>query len=780
MSDMKQIINDSFTNYSGAVLQSRALVDVRDCVKPSARQIFYSMFQRKLTHDKPFKKTNNAIGMAMADYYIHGDNSCEGIIMRAAQPFAMRYPFVEVEGSYGDIKMSGNWAAPRYTSSRLAPITSVLFEDIDKDVITEWRDNYDDTKQYPSVLSSKGFYNIVNGTMGIGVGAASSIPQFNLKEVNDALIKLLWNPDIDFEEIYCCPDFATGGYLLNEAEVKESLKKGTGFSCKLRSVVEYDEKEKCFVVTQIPFSVYTSTIRDELNAIISSDKNPGIEKYNDLTNEEPLIKIYLSKRANPDKVLAFLYKNTSLQSYYGINMTMLKDGRFPKVFTWKEALQEHINHEIMVYKRGFEFDLKKIEKRLHIIDGLKIALANIEEVVKIIKSSSTTAAASKTLQSNYNLDSEQAKAILDMKLSRLAHLEIEKLEKEEQDLLAEADRLKEILDNETLLKQEIEKGFTEVSKKYGDSRRTKVLNVGGDEEENIEQKQLTLSFTNEGAVFVAETSTLYSQKRNGVGTKFKLENGEYVVDTLVGDNTDTIMFFTNKGNLYHTKMNNFDLGEKQYINRYVTIADNEEIVSATILGKSNDKKNILFITKNGIAKKSLLSEYNLKRNTGSIAIKLDAKDEITSVLFIDEEPIGILTEKGNFVMIETKDIRAIGRVARGVVGVKLNDGDKVVSAKVITTDVKEIVSISKDGYAKRTLIEEFKITGRGTKGVKIQNSDKLVDFLPICTEQEILVVSSKAQLKVKLNEISLLGRGALGVKTIKLSETSKIIKICSL
>ena len=367
-----------------------------------------------------------------------------------------------------------------------------------------------------------------------------------------------------------------------------------------------------------------------------------------------------------------------------------------------------------------------------------------------------------------------------MKLSRLAHLEIETLEKEEQDLLAEADRLKEILDNETLLKQEIEKGFTEVSKKYGDSRRTKVLNVGGDEEENIEQKQLTLSFTNEGAVFVAETSTLYSQKRNGVGTKFKLENGEYVVDTLVGDNTDTIMFFTNKGNLYHTKMNNFDLDEKQYINRYVTIADDEEIVSATILGKSNDKKNILFITKNGIAKKSLLSEYNLKRNTGSIAIKLDAKDEITSVLFIDEEPIGILTEKGNFVMIETKDIRAIGRVARGVVGVKLNDGDKVVSAKVITTDVKEIVSISKDGYAKRTLIEEFKITGRGTKGVKIQNSDKLVDFLPICTEQEILVVSSKAQLKVKLNEISLLGRGALGVKTIKLSETSKIIKICSL
>ena len=296
MGNLTNTINESFIQYSGAVLQSRALVDVRDGLKPSARQIFYSMLGRKLTHDKPYKKTANAVGMAMADFYIHGDSSCEGVIMRAGQPFAMRYPLVEVKGNAGSLIESGNWAAMRYTESRLSKLSSILFNDIDKETITEWRDNYDNTKQFPAVLPSKGFYNLCNGTMGIGIGMASSVPQYNLREMNQALEKLLLNPNCSFEDIYIAPDFATGAILLNESDVKESMKHGTGFACKLRSIVDYDKKERCFVVTEIPYGVYTNTICGQLEEIINGEDNPGVDRFNDLTGKTALIKIYLTKK----------------------------------------------------------------------------------------------------------------------------------------------------------------------------------------------------------------------------------------------------------------------------------------------------------------------------------------------------------------------------------------------------------------------------------------------------------------------------------------------------
>ena len=387
MADLKSIVENGFTQYAGAVLQSRALIDVRDGLKPSARQIFYSMKLHKNTSDKPYQKTANPVGLAMAEFYIHGDASCLGIIMRAGQSFAMRYPLVDVKGNAGTLIESGNWAAPRYTESRLSKVSDLLFADIDKDTVEEWRDSYDNTKQYPGVLPSKGFYNIVNGTQGIGIGMASSVPQYNIKDVNNALITLIDNPDCDFDDIYCAPDFATGGILYNENEVKQSMKNGEGFACKIRSVVEFDKKERCFVVTEVPYGVYTNTICGQLENIINGEENPGIERFNDLTGKTPLIKIYLTAKANPDKVLRYLFKNTSLQSYFSINFTMLDMGRFPKVFTWKEMLQAHIDHEKVVYRRGFEFDLRKIELRIHVIDGLLICLANIDEVVKTIKSS---------------------------------------------------------------------------------------------------------------------------------------------------------------------------------------------------------------------------------------------------------------------------------------------------------------------------------------------------------------------------------------------------------
>ena len=779
MSNLKDIISEGFTQYAGAVLQSRALVDVRDCLKPSARQIFYCLYTDKFLPSKPFKKTLKAIGSA-ARMYIHGDSSCEGVIMRAGQNFAMRYPLIEVEGNAGNLISSGNWAAPRYTASRLSEFSVRLFEDIDKETITEWRDNYDDTEQYPSVLPSKGFYNIVNGTQGIGVGAASSIPQFNLKEVNEALETLLLNQNATFDEICCLPDFATGAILLNEEEVKAALKTGQGAACKLRSVVEWDQKDRCFVVTEIPYAVYTNTICGELEEILNDElNNPGIERFIDLTNTGPLIKIYLTKRANPDRVLKYLYKNTSLQSYFGINMTMLENGRFPKVFGWKAALQNHIDHEKVVYRRGFEFDYAKIQKRIHILNGLLVCIANIESVIKIIKTSVNTAAASKALQDCFLLDAEQAKAVLDMKLSRLANLEVKKLEDEKEKLINEADRLHMILTDEDLFNKELIKGWHAISEKFGDARRTQIRNIEHESDEPTEKKQLSLSFTNKGAVFVTETSSLYSQRRNGVGQKFKLEKDEILVDNIVGENTETILFFTNKGNYYYLKMGDFTVGEKQYLSNYFSIGDTETLTTAVSLNPKNAAKFIVFVTRNGLIKKSQLSEYNMKRNVGAQAIKLDSNDEIVSILIMEDNRLGIMSKSGQFIMVATASIKPIGRVTRGIIGIKLNSGDHVISARAIPKNTTHLFSISTDGYGKSTAISEFNITGTNTKGVKIQKSDSMSDFIPVISTSDILINSNTTQIRIKSNEIPTLSRGAQGTKLIKLTN-NKVIGISSL
>ena len=778
MSNLLPIIEDSFTQYSSAVIQSRALVDVRDGLKPSARQIFYSMLIRKLTPDKPYKKTANAVGMAMADFYIHGDSSAEGVIMRAGQPFAMRYPLVDVKGNSGSLIESGNYAAMRYTESRLSKLGTYLFNDIDKETITEWKDSYDNTKQYPAVLPTKGYYNICNGSMGIAVGLAASIPQYNLREMNEKLEYLLLHPDCEFENIYIAPDFATGAILLNENDVKNSMKKGSGFACKLRSIVEYDKKDNCFVVTEIPYGVYTNTICGELEDIINGEENPGVDRFNDLTHKTPLIKIYLTKKANPDRVLKYLYKNTSLQSHYSINFTMLDNGRFPKVFTWKEMLQAHIDHEKEVYRRGYEFDLKKIEDRLHIIAGLLICIEDIDEVVRTIKESKSTSDARVQLIKNYGLDEVQAKAILDMKLSRLAHLEVEKLKSEKTKLENERNFIYNIIRNEELFNNELIKGWREVAKKFGDARRTQILNISKEDEEPTETKELLINLSNQNNIYVTTVSTLYTQRRGGVGNKFKMSKGEYVISTASGTNLDTVLLFSNKGNCYNLSPSTLQFETVLPIESLVELGPNEQIKNLVFLNKSRQKNYIIFLTKNGILKKSQLSEYNIKRKGGVKALNLDTNDEIVSVLFLNEERIGMLTARGQFVMCETKDIRAIGRVARGVKGITLNKDDYLVCAQVIPSDTKEFLTISEKGYIKRTSIKDFSITGRGTKGSKIHKlndeDDSLICFGALVNETETVIVSSNAQIKINLNEVNLLTKGAQGTKSIKLSNAKVI------
>ena len=780
MAELKPIIEQSMTQYAGAVLQSRALVDVRDCLKPSARQIFFCMDKYKYTAAKPFNKTMAAIGDAMKHFYIHGDSSCEGIIMRAGQPFAMRYPLVEVKGNGGTLLSSGNWAAPRYTETRLSKLAAYLFNDIDKDTIDDWRDNYADNEQYPGVLPTKGFYNLVNGTSGIGIGMACSVPQYNLRELNNALIHLIDNPDCDFNEIYCAPDFATGAILYNESDVKESMKNGTGFACKLRSVVEFDSKERCFVVTEIPYGVYTNTICGQLEEIVNGEDNPGIERFNDLTGSTPLIKIYLAKKANPDRVLKYLYKNTFLQYHYGINFTMLDNGRFPRVFGWKEMLQSHIDHERKVYLRAFSYDLNKIKKRLHIIDGLLKAISMIDEVVKTVRQAADTKNASIGLQRLLSIDEEQAKAILEIKLARLAHLEVDKLNKERDNLNIEKEHTENILSNEELFKEEIKKGWREVASKFGDARRTKIINISKDDEEPTEIKSLQISMTNQNNLYLSEISTLYTQKRGGVGNKAKLGAGEYVIHTEAIESNEEVAFFTRGGEFYHYPASALAVGEKIAVESLFGLTNGERIVAISSFNKRRASQNIVFFTKNGFVKKSELAEYNLKRSGSLKAINLDANDEIASILFINDEDVGIMTEMGNFIRITTKDIRPIGRVAKGIKGIKLNDGDAVCCAYPIKADSQYIVSVTASGLFKKTHISEFTIQGKNTKGAKIHKltgKDHMADFMALGTETEILVASSQSCIKLSVNDIPTLSRVTQGAKAIKMSDTAKIIGI---
>lgn len=778
---LKETLEKSFETYAGMTIMDRAICDARDCLKPGARMSMYAQYIEKITPDKPYKKSQKSVAAAMDHFYVHGDLSLYPLFARMGKPFAMRYVLEDFQGNTGTIEESSNEAASRYTEMRLAPISMNLFHNIEKDTIEKWHDNYTGEEQYPAVLPSVGFYNIVNGTSGIATAIASSIPQFNLREVNEAMIKLLWNRDIPFDEIYCAPDFCTGGIMLNAAEVKESLKVGNGFACKMRSVVEYDSKESCIIVKETPYGVYTETIRKQLAKILESDENPGIEKFLDQSGTSALLKIFIGKKANPDKVIRYLYKNTSIQYHYPINMIMLDHGKTPKMFGWREALQAHIDHEIEVYTNAYNFDIKKIDARLHILEGLTVALANIDEVVQLIKSAPSSQAAKTLLCQKFLLTEIQAKHILDMKLSRLAKLEVEKLKNEIESLLTERERITAILDDEKLLKAEIEKGMRAVATKYGDARRTKVINLEkGSDEEPTEIRQLQISLSNQNSVFVTESSTLFTQKRGGVGNKAKLLDGEYITSSITVASNEVVLFFTKSGNVVHCAASSLPLNDKVHIQTLVNIPNDEEICALTSASKKDKPPHILFFTKNGLVKKSELSEYNMTRKGAIKALTLDPGDEIVSVVFTSTDRAGVLTETGNFIMIETEDIRPIGRVARGVKAIKLNDGDYVISARIIPDDTKYIASISGSGLFKKTPFNEFSTQGRGTKGSKIQKlneGDYMADFYPITKDGEVLVASTNACIKLTTNDVPVFSRGALGNKSIKLGPLHNVVKI---
>ena len=641
MKDLYDVVRESFRDYAGAVISDRAIVDVRDCLKPSPRMLLYYQYKKKNRSDKPHVKSAKIVGGVLGDYYVHGDSSAYGIYTRMAQPFSMRYPLEDFQGNVGNL-MGDPPAAMRYTECRLNQLASeYLFQGLDKNAVKVWKDNFDETETMPSVLPSVGFYNICNGSVGLGIGISSSIPQFNLREVNAALIRLIENPDSEFAAIYCAPDFATGGIITNAAEIRESIRVGKGASIRIRGVAEYDAKSNSITITEVPYGVTTSLITSEINTIIEHEPECGIEKYNDGTGLNAELTIYLAKDANPHTILKRLYKETSLESWFSVNMTMLEDGRFPKVFGWKEALQSYIAHMDECKRRELKFDMDALIHRNHILDGLKIALANIDDVVALIRNSESAAKAKIGLMETYGLDDEQAKAILDMKLQRLANLEAIKVNKEFEENAVEIDRLGNILGSQEEVNKLLIAALREVATKFGDARRTQLMNLS-EQVQEIEEEEVTLSVSG-NAIKVA---------KRGVKDCFKTTN------------LSTLLFVTNQGKMYHVPVSSvIEAGSAKIA---TLIKDNAPIVYYGDLEQTKLNKFWMFATSDGMVKKSNIEEYNYYGRNGTKMLKLRENSVIIACgVFTSNNESFIVPRENTKVTISVGIVNPTGKAAMG-------------------------------------------------------------------------------------------------------------------
>lgn len=792
---MLDVVENSFATYAAMTIQDRAIVDARDGLKPSQRQCMYSLLTNKYIHSKPYVKSQECVGKAMADYYVHGDSSCYDLLSRMARPYNMRYPLMDFKGQYGPIS-TGVPSSARYTDMRLGQLGEYLFNNIDKECIDIWFDNYSNTKTFPSVVPSLGYYNICNGTSGIATSLSSSIPSFNVKEVNEAMIKLLRNPDISFDEIYCAPDFGIGGTILNANEVKEILRYGGGenvkdklfngkpmrSSVRMRASVTIDESERAIYFTEVPFGVYTHTIVEQIISAMNDGAITGIAKdgIKDLSKNTANIKIIYEKGINPTTLIKKLFKLTDLDTSYPINLLMLDNGTTPRLFTWKEALQAHIGHEIKTRTKIHEFELRKIDARLNVVGGLLIALANVDEVVELIRSSNDSDEAKTKLTERFGFNVAQAEAILRLTLGKLMHLEIQSFVKEKEQLLADKQNHIDILENKELLYDEIEKGFKEVIAKIGDERKTRLENFDFSSEdedaEPVERKELLITYTNLGNIYAQETTTLIAQKRGGKGTNFKLKADEYVTQSISTDNMGWLYAFTNKGKMYSVMTDSITLGRNN-ASVLFGLEAGEKVSYINTFSKKSGGNYFYFITKDGMIKKTAVSEYKSQKK-GIIAIKLKDGDEVVTVFAANGGNIGVLSSSGKFIVFDGSEISDTGRNTAGVRAIKLKDGESVISAAKIMGD--NLVTVTEYGMVKKTSMSEFNTQGRGGTGVSISGvstNDRVVDFLTFREDCDIMIISSKKNIKIPSAQISTQSRTGKGSKGITLDEKEKVKSI---
>jgi DNA gyrase subunit A len=685
--DFQHTIEDAFLKYGASIAQERSLPDVRDMLKIGLRQGLYAQFTNKLTHKDKFQKAKKSVAAAMSQSYVHGDVAMYDTLIRAARPWSSRYPLEDVQGSYGNPSSPDSHAADRYVEMKAGAIADFMFDGLKKNAITEWYDNYDSTEQIPSVFPSIGYWNIVNGCQGIAVAMATSVPQFNLKEVNNALIKIIQTPEVSYDDIYCAPDFATGGTITNAAEIKESLRVGKGKSIRLRANIKFNPKENMLQATELPYGVFTNTVMDQLASLVNDDPDYGIDRVIDHTKKEADIRIYLSKGQNPDKMIAKLYHDTMLENHYSINMILLDQGRFPKVFGWREACDAYIDHIRQCKRNMIQFDLDKALARENVLNGLLIALADIDNIVAIIKGSDSPADAKKVLIAKYKFNDPQVDAILDMKLSRLCRLDGVKISDELAEITKFIGECNHLLSEPTALDEKLIELLNLVSQKFGDARRTQVTNVLGDEEEpeEIKEEDIAIVFTDMKSFHIKEKGKLAAVKKQTV---------------LYTTNLGSLTLVTNAGKMYNIPLSKLKLN-KEYKTADVADIGAEKPLLLIDTRTFNAYKSLTCVTKKGFIKKSHIGEYIARAKKGTAAIKLEEGDSLVSVILSsdDEDRVAIISSSDYYNCFPLSDVAYTGRLTKGVKAIKLAEKEEVKEAKWVGDNT-------------------YKITGRAVKGVK--------------------------------------------------------------
>ena len=691
--DFQKTTEEAFLKYAASVAQERAIPDVRDMLKIGLRQGLYAQYTNKLTHKDKFQKAQKSVAAAMTQSYVHGDVAMYDALIRAARPWSTHYPLEDVQGSYGNPSSPDSHAAARYVEMRASELSNYLFEGLKKNAINEWYWNYDDSEQIPSVFPSIGYWNIVNGCSGIAVAMATSVPQFNIKEVNEALIKLINNPQASFEEIYCAPDFATGSTITNGNEVKESLRLGKGKSVRLRATLTYHAAEHMIQATELPYSVFTNTVIDQLAQLTQDDPDYGIDKVIDHTKRTADIRIYLSKGVNPNKMMAKLYHDTSLENWFSINMVLLDKGRFPKVFGWREACLAYIEHIRECKRNMIQYDLDKALARENIIEGLLIAIANIDDIVAIIKGSDNPDEAAKALIAKYGFNKEQVDAILAMKFSSLCRLDGVKLKDELEEKRRFIADCRYLLSEPTALDQKLIEALESVSQHFGDERRTKITNVLGEDEEpeQIIEKDIVI-------VYYGDKMKLIEKKENEIS--YKLPKGTTKWNIIYTTNLGSLTLITDNGKMYNASLSKLKFDKEYKLKDIFEIGvEHPRLLIDTM--SFNAHKSLTCITKNGLIKKSRISEYTARSKKGTATIKLDDGDSVIAAILSgdDDDKVVIVSNTDYYNCYPLTDIAYTGRVTKGVKAIKLGE--------------KEYV---KDAFW--TGDDKYKVTGRAVKGVK--------------------------------------------------------------
>ena len=791
--DINEEMQTAYIDYAMSVIVQRALPDVRDGLKPVHRRILYAMHEDGITSDKPYRKCANTVGSVLGRYHPHGDSSVYDAMVRMAQDFSLRYMLIDGHGNFGSIDGDGA-AAMRYTEARMSKISEYMLTDIEKNTV-DFMPNYDDRLQEPTVLPARIPALLVNGSSGIAVGMATNIPPHNLTEVINGIIRMIDQDEVTDEELMQeikGPDFPTEGIILGTAGIKQAYKTGRG-KITLRAETEIEEmsnNKQRILVKSLPYQVNKAKLIENMAHLVRDKRLEGISEIRDESdrNDRVRIVIELKRDANAQVVLNQLFKNTQMQDTFGIIMLALDKGQ-PKILTLRQCLELYLEHRKDVVLRRTKFELDKALARAHILEGLKIALDNIDEVIEIIRSSYDDA--KERLMERFGLSDIQAQAILDMRLKTLSGLQREKIENEYNELMKLIEHLRAVLGSEKLVFDIIKEELLEIKEKFGDERKTKIVAAEGEIniEDLIKDEQTVIALTHLGYIKRMPIDTYKSQRRGGKGiTGMTTKEGDFVKQIFTASTHDTILFFSNKGKLY--RLRGYEIPEAGRTAKGTAIVnllslDNGEKISAVIpINNFAEGKYLLMATKNGLIKKTALTEYNSARKTGLQAITLKEDDELITVKLTDgEDNVVLVTTGGMCITFDEKDVRPMGRTAQGVIGIKLSEDDNVIGMEsVIGGSNTTLLTITENGFGKRTELEEYRVQNRGGRGVityKITpKTGKIVGVKLATSDEDVMLITDKGTIiRLNVDEVSVLGRATQGVTLMRTNDGGKVVSI---